>query len=138
MGRFQQCAPLGLTARPGAASHKMQRCGSVNTLLAMEETGRQVAAMRSQKRTAATLCGIAAAIASMMTYRRDRPHIVHRPHNRLSQCQKASQLLQRDISLINPMQVYHIGLLHQRVRSNAHPCRCRRDGKELLAAQTIV
>lgn len=55
--------------------------------------------------------GILCAGTSVMADTRERPHVVQCPNNRLAGIENFFQVLDREHTLINPMQVYYISLL---------------------------
>ena len=61
--------------------------------------------------TVATLCLVVVASSCIVADGGGRPHIVHRPYYRFPTEEDLPQHFQRQHTLVDPVQVYHVGLL---------------------------
>ena len=74
----------------------------------------------------------------MVANARKGPHIVQRPNDALLRFQQLAKTLEREHPLVNPMQVYDIGLAKGFRASQVCSPRSRVNGKEPLAAPAIA
>ena len=51
----------------------------------------------------------------IMATTRERPHVMQRPHKRLTQRRQPLKSIKRQITLVNPMQMYHVRLPDKRM-----------------------
>ena len=120
---LRQTSHLRLFAQPTTAGYKCDVPLSVNLCFALPHLVRQIVVRRLRKqRTVPTLIVKAHTILGIVTNARHWPQIVHRPHHALSALENVLQSLEGEPTLINPMQMNHIGRLKFGARSDVCAC----------------
>ena len=109
----QEPAPLCLPGEPLAAGDEPDVAVTEHFLLAFPHLCRQVVrtAAAGQQRTVSASVLVAAAAMGIMADAGSRPEVVHRPHDRLSRAQDFADVLQREHALVDPGEMYDVGLL---------------------------
>ena len=113
---LEQGTGLCLTFEPTAASDIIDAFAIEHTFLLTPDAGREIIAGTSarEQTTVVTGCGKMATTQSDMTERRSRPDVVHRPDHRFTRAQYLPDSTKREHTLIDPMEVDHVGLTELR------------------------
>ena len=109
---LQEGGAGGLLAEPVAAGDEAQGCAAVERGLAAEDAAGQVdgQAVLPEEGTGAALCVEGGALAGVMAEGSGGPHVVHCPNHGLPRAEDALQVAQRQVALVYPVQVDHVGL----------------------------
>ena len=72
-----------------------------------------------------------------MTDSGQTPHIVHRPDNRLPESGNAPDAAQREHTLIDPVEAYHVGAAHERMAPELQSVGCCVGFEEVAAVEAV-
>lgn len=135
----EQGAFLGQSFQPVAACYEIDVPSLIQLLLLAESPVGEVfsAAVAVDERTVATLLLIAGALAGMVADAGTRPHVVHGPYHGFARCKDFLDVLQRQHSLVYPVEMNDIRLLELRKRGNIRTCIGDVHGKDILLFEAV-
>ena len=90
-----------------------------------------------QQAAVAAVAQPAVASLGVVADARHGPHIVERPHDLLSRIENLFEVAEREHRLIDPVQMYHVGLFEQRQARDVSAVGGGVDGKEVFPAETV-
>ena len=132
---LQQRAARGHGAEPAAAGHGRQVGLGVDGALAGKDGRRDVGGVRlAQERTVPAVLVEFEAAAGIVASAREGPHVVQRPDHGLAEGKELGQAVERQVALVDPVQVDDVGLLHLGVPRQAAP----HVGRRKVVAQRVL
>ena len=135
---LKQGCSAGKSGNPLATAHKGDIGIGIHTTFAVENLPRDVFLYSSTNEWAiAALVAIVEAVATIVADTREVPLVVHGHHNLLTRTKNLVDIVEREETLVHPMQMDHVGLLELWHSGDVGACIGDINLEEVLATETI-
>ena len=136
---LQEAAIAGHITKPAATCHEVYVHALQQLHLALKSViGHIVMLAAIHLQAIMAVCGVMVTVMSIVTHSGERPHIVHCPYDRFARSDYLLYCRERKHAVIDPMQVYDIGLLEFGEFSDAASSTTKVYGIDAVTAKVSV